>query len=74
MSCMIKYQDLIKHQGERVEYLKHQREAMRANGITQFHPINRTIEIAERILDLLKKSRKVMQPDLDFLNSELNHK
>lgn len=74
MGSMIRYQDLIKHQGDYVERLKSNRDAMKATGVTQFYGINKSIECAERILKLLKQSRKVMQPDLDFLNSEMNQK
>jgi hypothetical protein len=71
---IIRYDDLIKYQADSLERKKANREIARSNGITQFYGINRSIEIAERILMLLKHSRKEMQADLFEINTKLNHK
>lgn len=73
-SPILKYCDLVKYQSDYVKRLHESREIARRNGVTYFTVMNRNIEIAERILSLLKHSQKEMQADLFDKNIMLNHK
>ncbi len=72
---IIKYADLIKYQQYQVKALRYNREVSRSQGVTQFYGINKNIEIAERILTILKKWNKdPEQENLFDLNVIENHK
>jgi hypothetical protein len=69
-SISVSFEDLIKHQQERVDYLKRTKDANKAMGKSAFY-IDHNLECAERILSLLKKHKKDPQGDLfrEFQNT-----
>lgn len=68
------YPALIKRQTMNLENAKRRRNVMKVNGISSFHQIDLEIEEQERILTLLTKSRRDIQPDLFKMNVTENHK
>lgn len=68
------YPALIKRATINLENAKHRRRMMVLNGLTSFNQIDLEIEEQSRILTLLTKSRRDIQPDLFHINSQLNHK
>jgi hypothetical protein len=70
---ILSYSDIIKEQERNVVNLIRIKQNAIANGLTNLEGMTYKIQVAERILKLLKMSRRERQADLFELNTQLNH-
>jgi hypothetical protein len=70
---ILTYTDIIKEQERNVVNLIRIKQNAIVNGLTNLEGMTYKIQVAERILALLKRSRKERQADLFELNAQLNH-
>jgi hypothetical protein len=70
---ILTYADIIKEQERNVVNLIRIKQNAIVNGLTNLEGMTYKIQVAERILALLKRSRKERQADLFELNAQLNH-
>jgi hypothetical protein len=70
---ILSYSDIIKEQERNVVNLIRIKQNAIVNGLTNLEGMTYKIQVAERILKLLKMSRRERQADLFELNTQLNH-